>query len=163
MIVDLSMPGMDGFETTKWIFKHFPAMHVMIFSMHDSDFNVIRLLKMGVKSFLSKEAELDEIGKAINSIIAYGSYFPPTVTRNLITLFHNPENESFTHPLMISENEIKFLNLACTELTYIEIADQMFVSPRTVENYRNKLTEKWDVKTRTGLVVYALKNGIILP
>ncbi|MBC7886199.1 MAG: response regulator transcription factor [Saprospiraceae bacterium] len=161
IILDLNMPFMDGYETAKWLVENNPAINILVLSMFDSEITIIRLLRTGVKAFLKKDTHPGELKHAIKSVMAEGYYYPQTISGKLANVFHNPDKSVFTQPLVLNENEIKFLKLSCSELTYKEMAKELFVSPRTVDNYRDQLFEKLDVKSRVGLAMYAIKNGII--
>ncbi|HEY0742179.1 MAG TPA: response regulator transcription factor [Chryseosolibacter sp.] len=162
MIVDVNMPGMDGFETVAWLTKNFPAVKVLVLSMVEKEDAVVKMLKLGVKGYLCKDVEPDELGEALNAIATKGFYYTDYVTGKLIRLLEagGKAEPDKTLPLL-TEREKAFVELACTELTYNEIADKMFLSPKTIDGYRNALFEKLNVKSRVGLVLYAVSNGIV--
>jgi two-component system invasion response regulator UvrY len=126
--------------------------------MIDSDVSTFMLLQLGVRGVLKKKMRASEIRDAIRTTMETGYYFSNS---RLVALLKPVTTQiMMANNIMLTEREIIFLRLACDELTYKEIADEMGLSPRTVENYRDSLFEKLGLKSRTGLVVYAIKNGL---
>jgi DNA-binding NarL/FixJ family response regulator len=131
--------------------------------MYDTDNSIIRMLKNGVKGYILKDIEPGELKLALEAVIHKGFYYSEMVTGKLIHTINTldePE-QKVRNLLTLNERELEFLKLACTECTYKEIADQMYLSPRTIDGYRDTLFEKLHVKTRVGLVLYAIRNGIV--
>jgi DNA-binding NarL/FixJ family response regulator len=163
ILLDLNMPGMDGFETAKWLFKVHPEINILILTMYDSEIALIRLLQAGVKGFLKKDTHPNELRIALNAVSAGGYYYAQDTTGKLATLFQRDfENQHFVDKAILSEKEIEFLRLASTDKTYKEIASELKISPRAIDGYRDTLFEKLDVKSRVGLAIYAVKNGIVI-
>lgn len=162
VLMDINMPQMDGYETTLWLKNNHPEIKVLALSMHDEESAVIRMLKSGARGYVLKESEPSELKAAINAVTEKGFYYSEMVTGRLVHSIAGIDDESPgpQQPVNLSEREIEFIKLACTEKTYKEIADQMSLSPRTIDGYRDSLFQKLDLKTRTGIVVYAIKNGI---
>ena len=100
---------------------------------------------------------------ALDSVLHKGFYYSEMVTGKLIHTINtlNETDQKIRHLLALNERELEFLKLVCTESTYKEIAEQMYLSPRTIDGYRDTLFEKLSVKTRVGLVLYAIRNGIV--
>lgn len=161
VILDINMPIMDGYETAKWIKENHPDLNVIILTMFDSEIALIRLLQSGVKAFLKKDTHPKELKFAIESVYETGYYYSQNSSGKLANVFRNPNRNYTSNPVSLTENEIRFLKFSSTEMTYKEIARQMFISPRTVDNYRDSLFEKLNVKSRVGLAMYAIKNGIV--
>lgn len=161
VILDINMPIMDGYETAKWIKDNHPDLNVIILTMFDSEIALIRLLQSGVKAFLKKDTHPKELKFAIESVHETGYYYSQNSSGKLANVFRNPSRNYTSTPISLTENEIRFLKFSSTEMTYKEIAKQMFISPRTVDNYRDSLFEKLNVKSRVGLAMYAIKNGIV--
>jgi len=156
VLMDINMPEMDGYETTLWIKNNHPEIKVLALSMYDNENAIIRMLRAGVKGYILKDCDPSELKYAINSIIASGFYYTENVTGKLISIVSKKDNDD-----ELNEREIAFLKLVCSELTYKEIADKMYKGARTIDGYRDALFEKLNVKTRVGLVLYAIKNGIV--
>jgi DNA-binding NarL/FixJ family response regulator len=163
VLMDINMPQMDGYETTLWLKRNHPGIRVLALSMYDDENAVIRMLKNGARGYILKESEPSELKAAINAVMEKGFYYSEMVTGRLVHSISGMDEESHnTQQVMnLTEREIEFLKLACTEMTYKEIADKLHLSPRTVDGYRDALFQKLELKTRTGLVIYAIKNGIV--
>jgi DNA-binding NarL/FixJ family response regulator len=156
VLLDMNMPLMDGTATATWLLKTYPGVHIIILSMYDDPEKVLMMIKMGVKGYLLKDSEPHEFEQALQKVSSGDLYYPEFVTRLLITNF-NTESEHNK----LNSRELEFLKLVGTELTYKEIADQMCISVRTVDGYRDQLFEKLQIRSRVGLVLFALKNKLI--
>lgn len=162
VLLDLNMPGMNGYETANWLQKHSPAVHVLMLTMYDSEISMIKLLQAGVKGFLKKDIHPAELRFAIQSVMESGYYYSNNTTGKLVNLFRkNTEGAAVLHKTMLNEVELRFLQLACSDLTYKEIAQQMGLNPRTIDTLRDQLFEKLDVKSRVGLAMVAIKQGVV--
>ncbi len=162
ILLDLNMPKMDGFETAKWLYKHHPSINILALTMYDSEIALIRLLQSGVKGFLKKDVHPNDLRYAIKSVSENGYFYSHDTTGKLANLFQkNPDGSQFIDKAILSEKELEFLRLASTDMTYKEIAAQLKITPRVIDSYRDNLFEKLDVKSRVGLALYAVKNGIV--
>jgi two-component system, NarL family, invasion response regulator UvrY len=161
VILDLNMPQMDGYETAKWLTDKLPEVSIIVLTMFNSDTALLRLLKLGVKAFLKKDTQPKELELAIKSVKSNGYYYSQDTSGKLASVFHNPNKHFGIQSVILTDNEINFLKLASSEMTYKEIAQQLFISPRTVDNYRDQLFEKLNIKSRVGLAMYAIRNGIV--
>jgi DNA-binding NarL/FixJ family response regulator len=162
ILLDLNMPVLDGFDTAKWLQTNHPDIKLLVLTMYDSEIALIRLLQTGVKGFLKKDTHPNELHNALKSVCNNGFYYSHDTTGKLASMFQrNPDNQKFIENAILTENEIEFLRLASTDLTYKEIASKLSISPRVIDSYRDGLFEKLDVKSRVGLAIYAVKNGIV--
>lgn len=162
ILMDINMPVKDGYETSIWLKKNYPEVKVIALSMLDDENAIIRMIKNGARGYLLKECEPGELRSAINAVLQKGFYYSEMVTGRLVHSIAGMDDDDNGHQVsQLSDREIDFLKLACTEMTYKEIAAQMHLSPRTIDGYRDALFLKLDLKTRTGLVIYAIKNGIV--
>jgi len=163
VLLDINMPEMDGYETCLWIKKNYPYIKVLALSMYDNENSIIRMFKAGAKGYILKDCDPAELKAALDAVLIKGFYYSEMVTGKLINTINSlDKKESATKNIIkLNDREIMFLKLACTELSYKEIADKMFVSPRTIDGYRDALFEKLNLKTRVGLVMYSIKNGIV--
>ena len=160
-MLDLNMPEMDGHETTKWIAKNHPEIKILILTLYDAE-SLIHLLKSGVRGFLKKDVPPTELRHALQCIVTNGTYCSQTITGRLFNLMkdHGGKNSTWG-TVILNENELSFLKLVSSDLTYKEIAQQMQISPRTIDNYRDALFIKLNVKSRVGLAMFAVKSGIV--
>lgn len=163
VLLDINMPEMDGYETALWLKRNYPEIKVLALSMYDNEQAIIRMMKNGAKGYILKDLDPVEFKTALDSLMRRGFYYSEMVTGKLIhavNTLDEPE-QTIRNLVTLNPREIEFLKLACTEMTYKEIADKMFLSPRTIDGYRDALFEKLHVKTRVGIVMYAIKNGIV--
>lgn len=162
VILDLNMPEMDGYETAKYLRINYPDIYVLVLTMYDSEISLLRMLQAGARGFLKKDIHPGELKLAIQSVMASGYFYSHTSAGKLVNLFKkdngmNGPPERFG----LSENELTFLRMASTDMTYKEIATLMKISPRTVDNYRDSLFVKLNVKSRVGLAIFAIKSGVV--
>ncbi|HTC01433.1 MAG TPA: response regulator transcription factor [Ferruginibacter sp.] len=164
VLLDINMPEMDGYQTANWIKANQPSMKTLALSMYDDENAIIRMLKNGAKGYLLKDSEPSELQDAITAIMNKGYYYSDLVSGKLINAINRMDDDGgdLKNLIKLTNREIDFLKYTCTELTYKEIADELCVSPRTVDGYRGDLFEKLHVKSRIGLVIYAIKNGIVI-
>lgn len=160
LLLDLSMPELDGYETARWLQANRPEIHVLMLTMYDTEPTMIRLLQAGVKGFLKKDIDITELRTAINSVMKSGYYYTNSTTGRLINLFRKSNEQSMLMRSMLTEMEMRFLRWVCTDLTYKEIAKEMHLNVRAVDNLRDNLFGKLEVKNRVGLVMYSVRHGI---
>lgn len=158
ILLDVSMPEMDGFETAKWLQNHYPNIMVMALSMQNDDASLIKMIKNGAKGYMLKNIQPSELEQALEKMIKKGRYFPEWAAIKVFDSI-NTDHSLDSNLIKLSDREIEFLKYTTTEMNYKEMAEKMFCSPRTVENYRDSLFLKLGLKTRVGLAVYAIKNG----
>jgi two-component system invasion response regulator UvrY len=162
VILDLNMPEMDGYETAKYLRINYPRIYVMVLTMYDSEISLLRMLQAGARGFLKKDIHPGELKLAIQSVMTSGYFYSHNSAGKLVNLFKKDNGVSpQTGNFGLSENELTFLKLASTDMTYKEIATLMKISPRTVDNYRDSLFVKLNVKSRVGLAIYAIKSGVV--
>ena len=163
VIMDLKMPIMDGMEATKIIRKKFPNIKVLVVTMYDDDKFIIHLMEIGANGYLLKNTEPDEIRKSIYAVHENGYYFNDLVNKALLKKLVIKANikPSFNQDVEFTERELEVLKHICGEKTAAEIGKEIFLSPRSVEGIRQRLIEKVGVRNTAGLVMFAIKNGII--
>lgn len=163
VLLDINMPLMDGYATAAWIKKHHPDIRILALSMYDDENSIIRMLKNGAGGYILKDSDPGELKMAMESVLNKGFYYSEMVTGRLIHSIHaqQDENSPAKSGAGLNEREVEFLKLAATEMTYKEIAEQMHLSPRTIDGYRDDLFEKLNIKSRVGLVLFSIKNGIV--
>ncbi|HTB52046.1 MAG TPA: response regulator transcription factor [Ferruginibacter sp.] len=164
VLLDINMPEMDGYQTAGWLKANQPSVKTLALSMYDDENAIIRMLKNGAKGYLLKDSEPAELQAAIVAIMNKGYYYSDLVSGKLINAINRIDDDGseLKNFIKLTNREIDFLKHSCTELTYKEIADEMCVSPRTVDGYRCDLFDKLQVKSRIGLVIYAIKHGIVI-
>lgn len=160
MLLDINMPGKDGYDVSLWLKQNYPMIKTCALSMHDNEISIIRMLKNGVRGYLLKACPPNELKLAMDSILQKGYHYSELLTGHLVHSVQFSESDELK-ALQLSEKEIAFLKYACTEMSYKEIGRRMFLSPRTIDGYQNRLCEKLNVNSRIGLVLYAIKNGIV--
>jgi two-component system, NarL family, invasion response regulator UvrY len=161
IILDLNMPLMDGYETVRWLNKNYPQIYTLMLTMYDTDLTLIRLLQAGVKGFLKKDIHPEELKFAIRSVMESGYYYSHTVTGKLVNLFRQSLDDMASKKNTLTEQEVQFLRLCCSEHTYKEIAEAMQLSPRNVDVLRDSLFLRFDVKSRVGLAMFAIRHGLL--
>lgn len=163
VLMDCAMPLMDGIEATEWITKNKPRIRVIALSMNSDDMTVIRIIRAGARGFVPKGAKPDELNKAIQQVAETGYYHSDLVSGKMMNVLHRGvQGASLDKKSTITNREEEFLKLCCSEMAYKEIADKMCVSIRTVDGYRESLFEKLEIKSRVGLVLYSIKNRIVV-
>lgn len=163
ILMDIHMPDMNGFESVKWLNDHYPLVKVLVVSMIEKEETIVKMLRLGVKGYLCKDVEPKEMGEALRSVMNKGFYYTDFVTGKLVhsIQFENNGNSQKNPVGLVNDREREFLKHACSELTYNEIASLMYLSPKTIDGYRNSLFEKLNVKSRVGLALFAVKNGLV--
>jgi two-component system, NarL family, invasion response regulator UvrY len=168
ILMDIDMPNMDGYETVAWLQKFHPAISILVISMFESKKDIIRMLKMKVKGYLSKDIKVEDMHKALDGIVEKGFYYTDEVATIMATTLQEGDTDHLVFqsdgndiPIELSENERVFIKLACTELTYAQIAEKMNLSAKTIEGYREGLFQRFSFKNRVSLAMFAVRNGIV--
>lgn len=163
VITDIKMPIMDGIEASKKIAAQFPDMGIIGLLMFDEDDLIIDMLEAGAKGYLLKNANKEQIIEAIKTVYNGDPYYCKTTSNKLTQMIAKSKFNPYRKKEVIefSDREQEIIKLVCQELTNKEIADKLFLSSRTVEGHRLKIMEKMNVKNPVGLVVYALKHGLV--
>ncbi|MEO0473086.1 MAG: response regulator transcription factor [Bacteroidota bacterium] len=165
VLLDLDMPVMDGLEATPKLKAQYPDLKILILSMHDDDGYILKLMELGANGYLLKDAEIEEVILAIDTVHQKGLFFNDRVAKamhtNLVGNHTKAGSVPQTTPDPLTDREREVLIHICNELTTAEIAEKMFLSPRTIEGYRNRLLEKTGARNTAGLVVYAARKGMV--
>lgn len=154
VLMDVNMPFVNGIEATEWLKENHPEVKVLALTMNDEETIIISMLRAGAIGYLLKDIHPDTLLKALNNIKKKGVYYTDEITETLIKSKKEKEFE-------LNDRELTFLNLSCTDLTYKKIADEMFLSPKTIDGYRESIFVKFNVTSRIGMVLYALKEKLI--
>lgn len=163
VLLDITMPVMDGYETALWIKNELPNTKVLVLSMLSNDMAIIRMLRNGVKGYILKESKPAILKQAMESIIKNDFYVNELVKDKLVNYITNDKDADLntTKLLNITESEVQFLQWLCMDKSYKEIANEMFISVRTIDTHRDNLFRKLEINTRVGLIVFAMKHGIV--
>ncbi len=162
VLLDITMPEMDGFETAKWLQANHPEIKVLVLSMMDNDTAIIRMLKNGAKGYILKDSKPEILKAALNDVVTKGFFLNELITGKLVHFINVSDSQSIeARSMAISERETEFLKLCCTEKSYKQIADTMKIPPRSVEKLRSDMFEKLGTTSRVGLVLYAIRTGLV--
>lgn len=159
VLMDIQMPILNGIEATKWLKENRPEIKVLALSMECDEPTILKMLRAGAKGYLLKDIHPSILQHALTEVHNSGFYYTENVAN---TLLNSIQNESKKQIIALKDRELELLKWACSEMTYKEIAAKMFISPKTVDNYRESLFQKLEVKTRIGLVLYAIKEKIVI-
>ncbi|HBL78664.1 response regulator transcription factor [Aequorivita vladivostokensis] len=158
ILLDINMPVMNGFETAEWLADTHPGINVLALSMEDEEQTILKMLRRGVKGYLLKDIHPEILNTALEELQERGYYHSEKVSE---TLLHSLTPDEEGRILDFKENELTFIKLACSEMTYKEIANIMDLSPKTIDGYRQDLFKRLKIKNRVGLVIFALKKKLI--
>jgi two-component system, NarL family, invasion response regulator UvrY len=165
VLMDISMPQMDGFDSVIWLNNNYPEINVIAMTMLEDTESVLRMMKLGVKAYLSKAMHVGEVQNALECVRQNKIFFSDFVSSKLLerhkTVEDNYRVAGKRQINKLTENEKIFLELACSELSYFEIAKKMNLSPKTIDGYRHALFDRFDVSSRVGLVLHAVKYGLV--
>tara|TARA_R100000935_G_scaffold55682_1_gene85892 strand:+ start:11152 stop:11787 length:636 start_codon:yes stop_codon:yes gene_type:complete len=158
VLMDINMPVLNGIETTEILSREYPQIKVLALSVEENEDTILKMLRAGAKGYLMKDTKRSILKEALLQVVEKGYYHTNTVSKLLVNSLSNQ-----TDDICLKEREKEFLQHACTEMTYKEIADKMFLSPKTVEGYRDSIYEKLNIRNRIGLVLFAIRNGLFKP
>lgn len=162
VLLDIMMPVMDGFATLPEIKRLYPNVKVIMLSMNNDHSIISRMMEVGANSYLTKEAGAEGIYEAIRGVMENEFFFNDLTNKALLSGLRNkPASTPAVQDVHLSEKEITILKLMCEEKSTKEIADIVDLSPRTIEAIRDKLKTKTGTKSMAGLVMYAVKAGIV--
>jgi DNA-binding NarL/FixJ family response regulator len=160
ILMDINMPIMDGYTSTAWVKQNYPVINILALSMFDEDTAVIKMLKAGAGGYVLKESKPAELYRAINEIKENGIYLNEMVSGKMLRSLQIQDIQPVS-AFYLTEREKEFIKLCVSELTYKEIAVQMNIATRSADNYRETLFDKLAIKSRVGLVLFAIKNKLV--
>ena len=161
VFMDISMPGIDGAETTRRALAQRPTLRIITLSMFGDDHYYTRMVESGASGFLLKDSDINEVYSAVDSVVAGDSYFSTALLGSLTRHMMAPATESESDDDALSNREIEILLEVCRGLSNQEIADKLFISKRTVDKHRANILEKTGCKNTANLVVFAIKNHLV--
>ena len=160
VLMDIEMPRINGIEATTRAIEKFPDMKILALSMYSDEEYFQKMVDAGVCGFLLKNSEFSEVKKAINSVVQGNNYFTEEILYRLVNRFKTKPAQT-EPPVTLSDRELEVLLLICKGLSNQEIADQLFISKRTVDHHRASLLTKTDTRNAASLVIYAIKHKMI--
>lgn len=165
VLLDLQMPVLDGIETTKRLHAEFPSSKVVILTTHYSKAFILNMIELGASAYLAKDAEPEQVIQTVREVanngFFYDSFVMDVIRENMVAGY--PNKSVAFGPVKLTNREMEILQLVCQEKTTNDMAEELFLSPRTIEGHRNNLLEKTGAKNTAGLVIYAVKNKIVDP
>jgi len=157
LLIDVNMPIMNGVQTAAWMKENYPGIKLAALSMNDNDQSIIDMFKAGCCAYLFKDTHPDDFELALNQIYHKGHYNSDHHQLNYSKLVAGLESEA----IHLTEKEKEFLTLACSDKTYRQVAVVMKLSERTVDGYRESLFKKFNVQSRTGMALEAIRRGFV--
>ncbi|UOQ50759.1 response regulator transcription factor [Hymenobacter cellulosivorans] len=164
LLLDLQMPEVDGAEAARQLLAEFPDLKIIVLSMFSADKFITQMMKLGVRSYLPKDADQEQLREAIEAVLLTGHHFTPSISRALVRAVQQPIRQVPTmlpNLVQLTPRELEVLHRICQGRKAAEIADELFLSRRTVEGHRQKLLEKTGAPNSAGLVVYAAQHGLL--
>ena len=163
ILLDLRMPVMDGVEATEKIRELYPGVRIIILTMQDDENFIVFMIEKGISGYLLKNVEPDELEKALSVLRYKDYYFNEKLADLVFRALHSKgrKQQGIYYDSLFTERELEVLKLICEELTNAEIAEKLNLSKRTIDGHRSTLFEKSGVKNTAGLVLYAVRNGIV--
>ncbi len=162
ILLDLQMPVMDGIATTVKLKKRFPEVKIIILTMHDEEEMIVHLIEKGAHGFLPKNEEINNVIDSIYSVHQTGHFFNEKVSQATVRgLMSSKKITPVFEKAVLNEREIKIIKFICKELTSPEIGKELLLSTKTIDNHRVDILKKVGARNTAGLVMYAMKNGLI--
>ena len=161
ILLDLQMPVLNGVETTKRLQKEYPDIRIIILTTHYNKGFIINMIELGAASYLPKNTEPEEMAKTIREVVSKGFYYNDFVLSVIReNMLHKIKHRQLEQ-VKLTKRELEILQLICDQKTTAEIAQDLYISPRTVDGHRNNLLDKTGAKNTAGLVVFALENKLV--
>lgn len=161
VLMDISMPEMDGFECTQVALSQVPDLKVIALSSFGEEIYYRKMIEAGVKGFLTKNSSKDELEQAINSVLNGDHYFSQELLRKFVLHISGKKSESKQNSMSLTDRELDILKYICKGFSNKEIAEELFISPKTVDNHRTSLLAKTQAKNTAHLVMIAIKEELV--
>lgn len=158
LLLDINMPKKTGIEVAEWIHENKKDVHILALTMENDEGSIIKMLQYGVRGYLLKNVSAEELRNALEATVKYGFYYTPLITKQIGRQLAQRTNPAIPE---LKEREKELLQHMCTDMSYTEIAEKMFLSESTVDTYRARLFEKFEVKNRIGLLLKANSLGLV--
>lgn len=161
VLMDITMPVMNGLEATREIRKQFPATRVLVLTQHENKEYIMPLLQAGAVGYISKRARAQEVLQAIRTVHTTGAYLPPEIASRVVTALAESQDANVTHSILLTEREIQIVRLIAEGLSSRQIAERLSISVKTVDTHRSNIMEKLGVRNSAELIKYAIREGIL--
>ena len=161
VLLDIAMPEMDSIEAAAIALEKYPDLPIITLSMYGEEDYYFKMVSLGVKGFLLKNSDIHEVCSALESVVEGGTYFSQELLFNLVSNLRSSSLAGTEDNSMLSERELEILLLICKGFSNQEIADELFISKRTVDKHRANILSKTNCKNTANLVVYAIKNRLV--
>lgn len=161
LITDISMPGMSGTELTRKVKEQFPHVKILVLTMFNDSAIVSEIIQAEAEGYILKNTGKQELLDAISRIMGDGTYYSPEVINQLLSQTRKKTEATVPEKEELTPRELEILKLVCEEHTTADIAEQLFISPRTVDTHRKNILEKTKSKTIVGLIKYAYEQQLI--
>lgn len=161
VLMDITMPVMNGLEATREIHKQFPATRVLVLSQHENKEYIIPLLQAGAVGYISKRARANELIEAIRAVHSTGAYLPPDIAQRVVNAIANAPEPAAAKPALLTERELEIVRLIAEGLSSRSIAERLSISTKTVDTHRANIMEKLGVRNSAELIKYAIREGIL--
>ena len=161
VLMDIDMPHMNGLEATEKAIELMPELKIIAFSMFSDEEYYYKMIDRGVKGFILKTSGINELENAIHNVMSGDSYFSNELLRKIINNFGRPNTIKQTALDNLTDREIEVLQQICLGLSTEEIAEKLFISPKTVKSHKSNLLEKTVCKNTPSLILFAIKNKIV--
>lgn len=155
VLMDVNIQDSSGIEQTKWLKEYYPDIKILALSMDGNHVTIVRMIRAGVCGYLLKDMAPEKFIDALSIVYAKGFYHSELVGDAMLQNMNAEEN------VTLKEKELKFLEFVCTDKTYKQIAAEMYLSPKTIDKYRESLFSKFNVKSRTALALFSVKKGYV--
>lgn len=161
VLMDITMPVMNGLEATREIHKQFPATRILVLTQHENKEYIMPLLQAGAVGYISKRARAQEVLQAIRTVHATGAYLPPEIASRVVTALAESQDAHATNSILLTEREIQIVRLIAEGLSSRQIAERLSISVKTVDTHRSNIMEKLGVRNSAELIKYAIREGIL--
>lgn len=162
VLMDIDMPKVNGFEATQFALEHKPTLNILVLSMHADQGHYLKMIELGVKGFILKDSGTEDLLQAITEVSKGNNFFSQELLMNIILKKNDsPTGKALAEKLDISPREFHVLELLCQACSNQEIADKLFISPKTVEGHKAHLMQKTGTQNSVALVLYSIKNHLI--
>lgn len=153
LLLDIMMKNKNGYDTAAWLTAHHPNILILALSTMDHEMSIIKMIRHGARGYLLKDTDINTLHMAFTELLEEGFYYNELVSKKILRGLHQQ--------LQLNDNELQFLQLACSDRSYQQIADAMHKSEKTIDGYRGDLFKKFQVNSRVGMVLYAIRAGLV--